>query len=140
LIFTKTGVGGTDFVWFYDVAADGYSLDDKRQQLLPDDKMGPQPVQSLSDEEQFKNSLPDVASRWKNRAGAERLRSRRDRSFCVEYSEIVSGGNYDLTVNHYREIESHTTTCESPEAIIAELREIESQVAEALKELERSLA
>src|SRR5918995_457711 len=48
LVFTKTGVGGTDHVWFYDVLADGWSLDDKRQPLLSDDKLGPTPKITLT--------------------------------------------------------------------------------------------
>ena len=57
LIFTKTGVGGTDHVWFYDVRADGVSLDDKRQQLVPDDKFGPTPEVALTEAEAEKNNL-----------------------------------------------------------------------------------
>src|SRR3989440_11314570 len=64
LLFTKTNSGGTDHVWFYDVDADGWSLDDKRQPLLPDDKLGPVPAQPLSVEEHVKNNLPDVLARW----------------------------------------------------------------------------
>src|SRR5215470_4996250 len=63
LLFTKTNSGGTDYVWFYDVDADGWSLDDKRQPLLPEDKLGPVPAQPLSAEEHAKNNLPDVLAR-----------------------------------------------------------------------------
>ena len=68
LVFTKTNSGGTDFVWFYDVEADGWSLDDKRQPLLDDEKLGPVPKQPLSDDEHAKNNLPDVLVRWRERA------------------------------------------------------------------------
>jgi type I restriction enzyme M protein len=64
LVFTRTGVGGTDQVWFYDVRADGWSLDDKRQPLLPDEKLGPTPVAALTELEAQKNDLPDLARRW----------------------------------------------------------------------------
>ncbi len=60
LLFTRTGVGGTDHVWFYDVRADGWSLDDKRAPLLPEDKLGPTPEGELSDAEGAKNNLPDL--------------------------------------------------------------------------------
>src|SRR3989475_7235252 len=71
LLFTKTNSGGTDHVWFYDVRADGWSLDDKRQPLLPEDKLGVVPAQPLSAEEHAKNNLLDVLSRWQLRDGAE---------------------------------------------------------------------
>ncbi|WP_055076046.1 class I SAM-dependent DNA methyltransferase [Pseudanabaena sp. 'Roaring Creek'] len=78
LLFTKTDSGGTDFVWFYDVKADGLSLDDKRSPLLPDDKQGVVPVTPLTDEEHFKNNLPDVLRRWRSLPMAERSRSHRN--------------------------------------------------------------
>ncbi len=68
LLFTKTESGGTDFVWFYDVKADGLSLDDKRSPLLSDDKQGAVPVTPLTDEEHSKNNLPDVLRRWRSMA------------------------------------------------------------------------
>jgi type I restriction enzyme M protein len=68
LLFTKTNSGGTDQVWFYDVDADGLSLDDKRQLLLSEDKFGPVPSAKLSADDHFKNNLPDVLSRWRERA------------------------------------------------------------------------
>jgi type I restriction enzyme M protein len=64
LVFTKTGVGGTDFVWFYDVKADGLSLDDKRADLLSAEKQGPTPEIDLTEAEHDKNNLPDVLMRW----------------------------------------------------------------------------
>jgi len=67
LTFTKTNSGGTDFVWFYDVDADGWSLDDKRTPLLPEDKLGAVPTTALTDEEHVKNNLPDVLARWAER-------------------------------------------------------------------------
>ena len=64
LLFTKTEAGGTDEVWFYEVEADGWSLDDKRQPLLPEEKLGVAPKMPLVDEEHAKNNLPDVLARW----------------------------------------------------------------------------
>ena len=69
LLFTKTNSGGTDFVWFYDVDADGWSLDDKRTPLLPEDKLGPAPRTPLAGDEHAKNHLPDARARWAQRAG-----------------------------------------------------------------------
>lgn len=65
IVFTKTGVGGTENVWFYDMAADGYSLDDKRTPLLDADKLGPAPAAPLTEEERARNDLPDILARWK---------------------------------------------------------------------------
>src|SRR6185312_2075890 len=64
LVFTKTNSGGTDFVWFYDVDADGWSLDDKRTPLLPEEKLGPAPATALTDDDHAKNNLPDLLARW----------------------------------------------------------------------------
>ena len=67
LLFTKTNSGGTDHVWFYDLQADGYSLDDKRTPLLPAAKLGAAPAEALTDEEHAKNNLPDALARWAER-------------------------------------------------------------------------
>src|SRR5206468_6642836 len=72
LVFTKTNSGGTDFVWFYDVDADGWSLDDKRTPLLAEEKLGPVPREALTSEEHVKNNLPDVHVRWNERDKSER--------------------------------------------------------------------
>jgi type I restriction enzyme M protein len=109
LFFTKTNSGGTDVVWFYDVEADGWSLDDKRTPLLSEDKLGPVPSflrhsresgnpVSLSDDEHMKNNLPDVLVRWIQRAGSERDRPRTAQSFCVPKADIAAQG-YDLSLN-----------------------------------------
>jgi type I restriction enzyme M protein len=102
LAFTKTGVGGTDFVWFYDVEADGWSLDDKRQPLLSDDKRGPCPKGGLAEDEHAKNNLPDVVARWKTRSNTERERPRTAQSFCIRKADISENG-YDLSINRYRD-------------------------------------
>ena len=81
LFFTKTNSGGTDQVWFYDMLADGRSLDDKRALLLPEDKFGALPATPLSPEDHPKNNLPDILSRWAERAGSERSRPGRPRAF-----------------------------------------------------------
>jgi type I restriction enzyme M protein len=135
LVFTRTGVGGTDQVWFYDVRAEGLSLDDKRADLLPKEKQGPTPEARLSEEEHEKNNLPDVVRRWTERAGVERKRPRTAQSFCVTKADIAAAG-YDLSLNRYREVEHEEVAHESPAAILADLRGIENEIAEGMKRLE----
>ena len=139
LFFTKTGVGGTDQVWFYDVQADGVSLDDKRTPLLPPEKLGPVPRASLSEEEHAKNNLPDVLARWKQRDAAEQERPRTAQSFCVPKADIAATGSYDLSLNRYKEIEHEEVEHEDPKDIIAELRQIEGEISEGLTRLEEML-
>ncbi len=76
LIFTKTNSGGTDKVWFYNMLADGWSLDDKRQPLLPEEKLGVTPVGALTEIEHAKNNLPDVLTRWLRLRSAQGLMGR----------------------------------------------------------------
>ena len=139
LCFTKTGVGGTDQVWFYDVQADGYSLDDKRNPLLPAEKLSATPREALAEDEHAKNNLPDVLRRWKERDGAERARPRTAQSFCVPKAEIAASGTYDLSLNRYREVEHVHVEHDAPADIIRELREIEAEIAQVLTRLEEML-
>ncbi|MET3646289.1 type I restriction-modification system subunit M [Phyllobacterium ifriqiyense] len=136
LIFTKTGVGGTDYVWFYDVRADGLSLDDKRSDLLPKEKQGPTPEVELSEREHGSNNLPDVLRRWKERNNAERERPRTAQSFCVQKEDIVKDGAYDLSLNRYKQ-EIHTEVrYDTPADIIKKLKVLESEIADGLARLE----
>jgi type I restriction enzyme M protein len=139
LFFTKTGVGGTDQVWFYDVQADGYSLDDKRTPLLPPEKLGPVPREGLSKEEHDKNNLPDVLARWKQRESAERERPRTAQSFCVPKADIAATGSYDLSLNRYKEVEHEHVEHNAPADIIRELREIEGEISTGLTRLAEML-
>ncbi|MBK5963311.1 DNA methyltransferase [Thiocystis minor] len=139
LFFTKTGVGGTDQVWFYELQADGYSLDDKRTNLLPLDKLGAIPRETLSAEEHAKNNLPDVLARWQEREGTERKRPRTAQSFCVPKAEIAATGSYDLSLNRYKEVEHEQVEHEAPAGIIRELREIEKEISQGLTRLEEML-
>ena len=139
LVFTKTGVGGTDHVWFYDVQADGYSLDDKRNPLLPPEKLGPTPREQLSDEEHTKNNLPDVLMRWEERDGTERANPRTTQSFCVPRAEIAATGSYDLSLNRYKEVEHEEQNHDKPADIIRELRALEGEIASGLAKLEEML-
>jgi type I restriction enzyme M protein len=101
LVFTKTNSGGTDHVWFYDVDADGMSLDDKRTELLPPEKLGPVPKVPLTAEEHAKNNLPDILKRWAQREKAERKNPRTAQSFCVAKADIAAQA-YDLSLSSWR--------------------------------------
>ncbi len=139
LIFTKTGRGGTDHVWYYDMTADGKSLDDKRTDLLPEELQGPAPARALTEAEGAKNNLPDVLACWADRDGAERDRPRTAASFCVPRDEIAAAG-YDLSINRYKQVEHAEIEHAAPATIIAELRKLEAEIAEGLTRLEEMLA
>ena len=114
LIFTKTGHGGTDNVWFYDMKADGLSLDDKRS-----------PVQE--------NDIPDIIARFHNPEG-ERNRQRTEQSFFVPKDEIV-GNDYDLSINKYKQTEYKPVEYPPTEEIMTELNELYMELGEVLTDL-----
>jgi type I restriction enzyme M protein len=139
LVFTKTGVGGTDHVWFYDVQADGYSLDDKRNPLLPPEKLGAAPSGNLSEEEHDKNNLSDVLTRWRERDAEERGRPRTAQRFVVPKAEIAATGSYDFSLNRYKELAHEERSHDAPADIIRELRVVEADIASGLAKLEEML-
>ena len=114
LIFTKTNHGGTDKVWFYDMKADGFSLDDKRS-----------PIEQ--------NDIPDIISRYKNLI-AEESRTRTDQSFFVPKSEIAEN-DYDLSINKYKKTEYKAVEYPPTKEILAKLEELEQQSAQGLAKL-----
>jgi len=118
MIFTKTGAGGTDHVWFYDMKADGYSLDDKRN-----------PIEA--------NDIPDIIERFGNK-GAEKERIRTEKSFLVPVDEIRNNA-YDLSINRYKETEYEEVQYEDPRAILASIKQLEEEIVEGLEELEALL-
>lgn len=118
LIFTKTGHGGTDKVWFYDMKADGFSLDDKRS-----------PVNE--------NDIPDIINRFHN-LEKETGRKRTEQSFFVDKSEIVEN-EYDLSINKYKEIEYVPVEYPPAKEIMAELNRLEQEIAGEMKKLEEML-
>ncbi|MDN5855184.1 MAG: type I restriction-modification system subunit M, partial [Actinomycetia bacterium] len=120
LLFTKTDSGGTDDVWFYDVRADGFSLDDKRN-----------PVEA--------NDLPDALTRWAARTTTERDRARTEQSFCVPKGDIVAQG-YDLSLNRYKEIVHDEVEHRPPLEIIADIELLEDEIAKGLAELKAMLS
>jgi type I restriction enzyme M protein len=134
VLFTKTNSGGTDHVWFYDVEADGLSLDDKRQALLPEEKLGPVPQVPLTEEEHLKNSLPDVLARWRLRTTTERERPRTAASFCIPRSDIAAQG-YDLSLNRYKQVVQEEVQHRPPDEILANLARLEEEIQRAMKEL-----
>ncbi len=119
LLFTKTNSGGTDDVWFYDMQADGFSLDDKRT---------PQPD---------KSDLADILTRWQQR-DAEDDRARTDQSFLVPKAEIADN-DYDLSINRYKEVEYEPVEYDPPKVILERLAELEAEIAKGRVELEGML-
>lgn len=137
LFFTKTNSGGTDSVWFYDMKADGWSLDDKRQPLLDDEKLGVL-AKGLTDEEHEKNNLPEVIKRWGLRETSERNRSKTEQSFTVSRAEIAAN-NYDLSLSRYKEVVHEHVDHVPPIQLIAELNELEAGIQAGLRVLEGML-
>ena len=138
LLFTKTNSGGTDHVWFYDMEQDGWSLDDKRQPLLDEDKLGPNPAQALNESEHAKNNLPDALACWGRRDGGERTNPRTAQSFCIPKADIAAQG-YDLSINRYKEVVHETVEHEHPLDVLAKLKELEFDIQMNIAELEGML-
>lgn len=138
LFFTKTNSGGTDHVWFYDMQADGWSLDDKRQPLLDENKLGPYPTELLTEAEHAKNNLPDALARWAQRDTTELERPRTAQSFCVPKADIAAQG-YDLSINRYKEVVHEAVEHEHPLEILAKLRRLEDEIQAGMAELEGML-
>ena len=118
LIFTRTDNGGTDNVWFYDMQADGFSLDDKRE-----------PIKD--------NDIPDIIERFHN-LGAEKDRARTEKSFMVPVQEIIDN-DYDLSINKYKEIVYETIEYPPTIELIAEIKDLNEQIAKGIAELEAML-
>ena len=138
LLFTKTNSGGTDNVWFYDLQADGLSLDDKRAPQLDQEKLGPVPSETLDENEHEKNNLPDALARWRQRDTTEHDRARTDQSFCVPKADIAAN-DYDLSINRYKEVEYEVVEHEAPKLILARLAQLEEEIATGRKELEEMI-
>ena len=113
LVFTKTNAGGTDNVWFYDMQADGFSLDDKRTIVT-------------------ENDIPDIIARWKN-LDAEKNRTRKEQSFVVPVEEIRAN-DYDLSINKYKEVEKVKVEYEEPSVVLERIQKLTEQVYDAINE------
>lgn len=118
LIFTKTNSGGTDKVWYYDMKADGYSLDDKRSVIAA-------------------NDIPDIITRYKNLIG-EANRTRTEQSFFVPADEIRTNG-YDLSINRYKEVVYEDVAYEKPQVILEQIAQIDQERQALLNELKELL-
>ena len=118
LIFTKTNAGGTNKVWFYDMKADGYSLDDKRSPIAA-------------------NDIPDIIARFNNLDG-EQGRERTEQSFFVTKEEIIDNG-YDLSINKYKKTEYVAVEYPSTAEILDRLDALEAEIASEMKELRKML-
>jgi type I restriction enzyme M protein len=138
LLFTKTNSGGTDHVWFYDVDADGMSLDDKRTELLPPEKLGPVPRTALTADDHAKNNLPDILARWTQRDRAERQNPRTAQSFCVPKADLAGRG-YDLSLNRYKEVVHAEVAHRPPGEILKALGQLEAEIQQGMNDLEGML-
>ena len=118
LVFTKTGAGGTENVWFYDMKADGFSLDDKRSEIS-------------------ENDIPDIIERFHN-LDKEASRQRTEQSFFVPKQEITDN-DYDLSINKYKKVEYMPVEYPSTAEIMADLHELEMEITAGLAELEGML-
>lgn len=118
LVFTKTGAGGTDKVWFYDMKADGFSLDDKRNPVA-------------------ENDIPDILARFHNLAG-ETSRARTEQSFFVPKSEIEQN-NYDLSINRYKEVVHEKIEYDKPDVILTRIDTLIADIAKQAKQVREML-
>ncbi len=118
LIFTKTNAGGTDKVWFYDMKADGYSLDDKRNPIA-------------------ENDIPDIVKRFHN-LEEEESRERTEQSFLVPVEEIRENA-YDLSINKYKKIVREKVEYESSEVIMNRIATLEEEIKGAIEDLKKML-
>ena len=119
LIFTKTGNGGTDKVWFYDMKADEYSLDDKRQEITD-------------------NDIPDIIERY-NHLDSENERKRTEQSFFVPVDEIIGNG-YDLSINKYKQVEYKAVEYEATDVIMGRIEALENDIQNEMAELKKLLS
>jgi type I restriction enzyme M protein len=118
LFFTKTGTGGTDKVWFYDMEADGYSLDDKRNEIK-------------------ENDIPDILNRYHNLAH-ESERARTEKSFLVPFGEIKDN-DWDLSINRYKEVIYEEIEYAAPSEIIKDIETLDKERNQALTALKEML-
>jgi len=112
------------------------SLDDKRTELLPPDKLGP--CAKLTPEEHAKNNLPDILARWSKRDQTERKNPRTAQSFCIPKADIAAQG-YDLSLNRYKEVVHEEVAHKPPREILKNLAKIEIEIQQGMKELEGML-
>lgn len=154
LLFTKTNSGGTDNVWFYDMKADGFSLDDKRKPLIKNVELTTEAdiideslihgeiAPSELDNHEL-NNIPDVLYRWINRTNnsigkTESERTRTEQSFNVPMAEIIAN-DYDLSVNRYKEVVYKEVTYDQPKVILQRIKELQAAMDKGIADLEAML-
>jgi len=153
LFFTKTNSGGTDNVWFYDMQADGFSLDDRRTPLVKNkegkdleltteadaiDKSLLKSDKAPSEHDNHKlNNIPDVLYRWQQRTD-ESSRKRTEQSFYVPVAEII-GKEYDLSINRYKEVVYEEVKYDEPQIILKRIKELQQAMDKGITDLENML-
>lgn len=143
LLFTKTNSGGTDNVWFYDMQADGYSLDDKRNLLVTEaalEQCFTEP-ESILDEVKGKCDIPNILMDWytiNQKQPTEGFTDRTQKSFLIPKSDIVAN-DYDLSINRYKEIVYEEVVYEKPQVLLAEIKALDQKRREAMEALEKML-
>lgn len=143
LLFTKTNSGGTDNVWFYDMKADGYSLDDKRSQLITDDALEQcfTEPENIIYEVKGKCDIPGILLDWdtiENKKQTAQFADRTAQSFLVPKGDIVANG-YDLSINRYKETVYSEVAYDKPETLIADIKALDLKRQQAIEELEKML-
>lgn len=158
LFFTKTGNGGTDNVWFYDMQADGFSLDDKRTPLINTEQQltteadvlaansanNSNSAPSEHSNHAF-NNIPDIIYRWQSltssdsaRQQAETSRPRTAQSFLVPLAEIIEN-DFDLSINRYKEVVYETVQYDPPNEILTRIKTLQTAMDTGIQELEKML-
>ena len=152
LFFTKTNSGGTDNVWFYDMQADGYTLDDKRTPAVNEElRIKNEEFQAKNDGANLpeyieKDNLPDILQRWQSlqtsplklQTSSEATRKRTERSFLVPKAELAAN-DYDLSINRYKEVEYEAVEYAAPKEILATIAQLDAEIEAGRKELEGML-
>jgi type I restriction enzyme M protein len=114
IVFTKGEP--TEKVWFYDMASDGYSLDDKRTFI------------------DGKGDIPDIIDKFKKK-DKEKFEDRKAKCFFVPFEEI-KGNDYDLSISKYQELEYEEIEYEDPKVIKQKILDLEKKIVDSLKELD----
>jgi type I restriction enzyme M protein len=137
LFFTKTGVGGTDKVWFYDMQADGFSLDDKRTPLISDEQREQLFDLGAKFDDHERCNIPDILARWFAR-DKEKRRARTEQSFLVPKAEIEQNG-YDLSINRYKEVVYEEVQYDPPKVILKRIKKLQESMDKGIQALEALL-
>ncbi len=146
LLFTKTNSGGTDNVWFYDMQADGFSLDDKRNALISEEQLEQvfHNPEQLANEVAGKCDIPFILNDWRHPALSGtpleegKFMDRTQTSFLVPKADIVAN-DYDLSINRYKEVVYEEVQYEKPSTLIQDIKNLQADNAKKLLDLEKML-